>query len=247
MKNKKSLLLIVFGVVLVVLAAFLLLSNKSSKKDKEEDNPIQDEPKSTGVSGLYSDGNFNIYIYRNDKEEVYITTSNHLYGMGTLDNNSIVGKIDNSEIKIAIDNDTITIETDPEILGGVYKKEKDLSFETFFDECFGSSADKMFKSKYNGIYGEETKSVIVYQEDSDWVRVLIDDLNGEKKAFRMTIVDKALITRDERYNYLAYIDDSIMTFVIEDLEDTETDKTEFTAYVKIRDAEKQDVLNFYFK
>ena len=167
MKSISKYVILAIGLILVAIGIIIIKNND----------------KTIYYSGLYTKDGIKINIFRKD-DKLYYTVKKDIYGILNLDeeNNKASGERFSYKYSYSFETDGLDIESDDNsIPSGHYKREKDITFEEYYESAFGEK--KYFDSEFNGIYKNDLGTIYIYQISESYCNVIIDHKNGFKKGY----------------------------------------------------------------
>ena len=178
--NKKKnhfssiMIIILISILLLIIVGFVYYNNNS----KEKENGINN----ITFNGIYKNNNMAIWLYEDDNNVYYLSSLDYpmIYTRGKLkkENNKALGNLN-----ITIYENSITVQNS-NVLNGTYNKNKEITFEEFWNSGYGDTS--LFNTKYNGKYESGINSVSIYQDSETEARVIINT-SKEKVSYQFSI------------------------------------------------------------
>ncbi len=172
MNKKKMIVTIVFIIGIILIAVGIKLTYQDSHRGESSPTTNDIYPS----TGAYEYNGVKLYIYQDDKENIYFALNNRVFGKAHLEQNVFKGYLNQNgqmfEYTFNLTDGKIKVDsTNTEITSGLYTKTNDITGKDYFEITFGSTA--FFNSQYNGIYQIEDKKIYLYQNDKDTAKVII--------------------------------------------------------------------------
>lgn len=221
MKNRKIvlLLLIIAGIMFITYGFTQYKQEKPNDNNNSTDNiePIVDK-KDHQYSGIYSNSEESIYIFQNDSD-LYFTTSSFKGKTIITNGNATYERVEDEQNRVysfSISKDILTLTSNDDVIkSGEYTKINTLSLEKYFDYKFGDY--NLFNSKYNGYYHKDDLSIYIYQIAEKMVNVIINCNDFEMNAnFKIRNDGLLEINSTIEELYIEFSNSNTITFNITD-------------------------------
>ena len=182
-KKRNSLIFIILAICLIIVGTIIMLSGKKENTVKKEKQEILNENEKNGI---YNNGENTIKVVEIDDiiDVVFFLNNKPIKKRALLENDKItVADFSNEEknMTITFGKNELEIDSINQEISGKYKKEKNYSFEDYFEEFYTKM--KYENGEYNASFINEDLTLNMFQIDDEHVYVEIIGKINDKIHF----------------------------------------------------------------